>query len=86
MGYQNDSTLVLQAQGTGGVEEVRNHLQDDQVQYFIVRVRFPKDNAETTRDVFVAWTGPKVPRVAAARKATHASVVQSVLKVPSLFI
>jgi hypothetical protein len=81
VGYENDSSLVLQGKGTGGPEEVRDHLQDDKVQYFIVRVFYPKDNAETTRDVFVAWTGPKVARVAAAKKATHAGVVQSVLKV-----
>jgi hypothetical protein len=81
VGYENDATLVLQGKGTGGPEEVRDHLQDDKVQYFIVRVFFPKDNAETTRDVFCHWTGPKVARVAAARKATHAGVVQSVLKV-----
>jgi hypothetical protein len=81
VGYESDSSLVLQGKGTGGPEEVRDHLQDDKVQYFIVRVFYPKDNAETTRDVFVAWTGPKVARVAAAKKATHAGVVQSVLKV-----
>jgi alpha-D-ribose 1-methylphosphonate 5-phosphate C-P lyase len=84
VGYESDSTLALQGKGTGGVEEVREHLKEDKVQYFIVRVLFPKDNAETTRDVFVAYTGPKVGRVAAAKKATNAGVVQAVLKVPSL--
>ncbi len=59
MGYENDQTLVLQNKGTGSIEDVSAFLQENQVQYILTRIPTShlKENADTTRDVFIAYTG-----------------------------
>jgi len=75
LGYQGKDTIVLEGSGTGPVSEVVAKLQDDKVQYFLVR--FPMGDtagevhASTTRDVMVVWAGPKVGVIEKAKKKTH---------------
>jgi hypothetical protein len=76
----NGNNLVLEGKGTGGVNEVRSRLRNDAVQYILLRIEDRKEGAFTTRDVFVAWTGPEVSKIQAAKRAADAAVVQSVMR------
>jgi len=75
LGYQGKDTIILEGSGAGPVSEVVAKLQDDKVQYFLVR--FPMGEqagevqANTTRDVMVVWVGPKVGVIEKAKKKTH---------------
>ncbi|KAF7562069.1 hypothetical protein G7046_g2066 [Stylonectria norvegica] len=76
LNYVSPSTLHFSAGGEGGVDELRNQLEDDQIQYALVRVL-----AEgKVRDVFVAWTGPGVGIIEKGKKFSHTGDAQAFLK------
>jgi len=57
----------------------------DQVQYMLIRIPVTVDDTSatvisTTRDVMVAWTGPKVNIIERGRKQTHFGAVSQVLQ------
>eukprot|EP01101_Sappina_pedata_P005742 TRINITY_DN2702_c0_g1_i1.p4 TRINITY_DN2702_c0_g1~~TRINITY_DN2702_c0_g1_i1.p4 ORF type:complete len:142 (-),score=64.73 TRINITY_DN2702_c0_g1_i1:119-544(-) len=79
VGYANDNTVQLQGSGNGGVDELRGHLRADEVQYMLLRLPDKKDDIDTWRDIFIAWTGPSVGKIKAAKKATHVGELQILL-------
>ena len=70
--YQSDLSdkLALTATGSGGLEELREKLDDSKASYAYVRVQYANDK-ESTREKFilVVWIGPncKVMRKAKVR-------------------
>ena len=56
-------------------------LANDEVQYCLVRIQVEKDGIEQPRDVFIFWSGPKVPIVMRGKKKTHLNAMQKVLRV-----
>ena len=71
--------LSLTATGTGGLEELRDHLDESKASYAYVRVRYSNDK-ESQREKFilVVWIGPscKVMRkakVCTSLRALHGS-------------
>eukprot|EP01102_Stenamoeba_stenopodia_P003343 TRINITY_DN13298_c0_g1_i1.p2 TRINITY_DN13298_c0_g1~~TRINITY_DN13298_c0_g1_i1.p2 ORF type:complete len:143 (-),score=49.05 TRINITY_DN13298_c0_g1_i1:69-497(-) len=77
--YQNDNAIVFQAKGNGGVAELVPNLKDDEVQYALVRLHEKKGTTDTSKDVYIAWTGPGVSKIKAAKKNTHSGDVQKIL-------
>ena len=50
LGYSNPTTIVLQGKGSGGVDEMVQHIKQNEVQYCLVRlVEKDKDIANVTR-------------------------------------
>jgi len=72
-GYQGDNanSIVLLSQGTGGVEELSDHLRDDVVGYALVRLIERVDESDTVKFAFINWTGDNIPRMLRARIGTH---------------
>ena len=62
--------LQLTATGTGGLDELREHLDESKASYAYVRVRYANDK-ESHREkfIFVVWIGPscKIMRKAKVR-------------------
>lgn len=89
MSYKDSNTVVLEANGTGGLSEVASRLKDDQCAYFLIRI--PLETSETAvgagaeiqlskiRDCFVAWTGPKVGKIERGKKSAHHGQLQDLL-------
>jgi len=89
MNYKDPNTVVLAAHGAGPLSEVIPQLRDDQMQYLLIRL--PLDDqaqhvaqgSEITvnkiRDVFVAWTGPKVGLIEKGKKKSHIGALQKLL-------
>jgi len=75
-GYQGDNTnsIVLLSHGTGGVEELTEHLLDDVVGYALVRLIEKVDESDTVKFAFINWTGDNIPRMLRARIGTHSGV------------
>jgi len=78
-GYSDDTTVILQASGRGGVSEAIPHLKPDEVQYLLIRFPELKDGLQCNRDIFIAWTGPKASKIKAAKKATFLGEMQAIL-------
>ncbi|KAJ3337060.1 hypothetical protein HDU93_001683 [Gonapodya sp. JEL0774] len=63
IGHEGDSANVVSVQGTGsgGFTELKSHLQNDQVQYALLRIFIKVDLSTTTKFVYVYNLGEKVP-------------------------
>lgn len=70
-GYGGDGSVVLQARGGGGLDELRRHLDVKQIQYALVRLQDVVDGHSTTKFVWIVWLGEQVKMVAKARVTTH---------------
>jgi len=84
MGYSGPETVVYEGHGTGAISEAVAKLQDNKIQYLLVRLPLTKKEGEitvdTVRDVFVAWTGPRVPIIEKGRKKIHIGSMAAFLK------
>ncbi|KAK3372739.1 hypothetical protein B0H63DRAFT_497093 [Podospora didyma] len=72
--------LVLSQTGTGGIEELKDLLDDTQVQYAYVRVEYQND-AESKRVKFalVIWIGAQTKVMRKARVSIESGTVKQVL-------
>eukprot|EP01101_Sappina_pedata_P009271 TRINITY_DN5360_c0_g1_i1.p1 TRINITY_DN5360_c0_g1~~TRINITY_DN5360_c0_g1_i1.p1 ORF type:complete len:347 (+),score=198.80 TRINITY_DN5360_c0_g1_i1:40-1041(+) len=57
--------------GTGGIEQLKTHLEAGKASYGMVRVTDQIDNSVTVKFVFVFWCGENVPFVRKAQITTH---------------
>merc|ERR1712137_1401132 len=80
VGYNDETTLSVQASGTGGLEEMVEVLANDEVQYCLVRIQVEKDGVTTHRDVFIFWSGPNVSIVVRGKRKTHLGAMQKILR------
>ncbi|KAK7425715.1 hypothetical protein QQZ08_007814 [Neonectria magnoliae] len=72
LNYVGPSTLHFAAGGEGGPEEIVPLLEEDQVQYALVRVNVPGQGPESTaRDVFVGYTGLEVGIIERGKKTVY---------------
>jgi ssRNA-specific RNase YbeY (16S rRNA maturation enzyme) len=65
------NTLDLVGKGSGGVEELKSHLNEAKMAYGLVRVTEKIDNSVTVKFVFIIWCGSKVPFVQKGKMTTH---------------
>jgi hypothetical protein len=58
----------------GDVDELKNHLEEDQIQYALVRLGGIQEEGTlkvTIRDVFITWIGPGVGIIEKGKKAAY---------------
>jgi Cofilin/tropomyosin-type actin-binding protein len=71
LNYVGPSTVHFAAGAEGDVEELSPYLEDNQIQYALVRLGGiqEKGNLKTTiRDVFITWIGPNVGIIEKGKK------------------
>jgi len=73
------NTLTLTGTGSGGVEELKTHLDLGRVSYGLVRVTDQIDNSVTVKFVFIVWCGEKVPFVKKAQITTHKGSISTLV-------
>ncbi|EIN08389.1 actin depolymerizing protein [Punctularia strigosozonata HHB-11173 SS5] len=85
--YESDRSDVLHvtSTGTGGLEELREHLDDGKASFAYARVTYSNDK-ESQREKFilVVWIGPNCKVMRKAKISVHAADVKSVLRVYSI--
>ncbi|KAH9855338.1 actin depolymerizing protein [Lenzites betulinus] len=85
--YESDRSdkLQLTSTGSGGLAELRDHLEDGRASYAYVRVQYSNDK-ESTREKFilVVWIGPNCKVMRKAKISVHSADVKSVLRVYSV--
>ena len=79
LGYNSNNALYMQSGGEGGVTELVSQLQDDQIQYGLIRISYKEDGHALTRDVFVQWNGPKVSAIQKGIRKGHCGEVKNAL-------
>jgi len=67
--------LSLQATGFGSAETLLPHLEDNQIQYALIRL----PPSPVTKDVFLTWVGPKVSKIEQGKKSEHLADLKAVL-------
>ncbi|KAI0792387.1 actin depolymerizing protein [Abortiporus biennis] len=85
--YENDRSdkLVLSATGTGGLEELRDRLDESKASFAYARVQYANDK-ESKREKFILiiWIGPNCKVMRKAKISVHTADVKQVLRVFSL--
>jgi len=78
-GYENPKSqkIILLGKGSGGIEELKTVLTNDNVGYGIVRKTDKIDESVTVKFGFIMWIGENVPRMQKARISIHKGKVQS---------
>jgi len=76
--YQgNTNTVALSGQGSGGVDELVSHLQDDGISYGLVKVTDIIDEHTTIKFVLIIWVGDSIPAVRKAKITTHKGAIDA---------
>jgi hypothetical protein len=63
----------------GDVEELKPHLEDNQIQYALVRlggIQHKGSLKVTTRDIFITWIGPAVGIIEKGKKTAYLGDVE----------
>eukprot|EP01097_Dermamoeba_algensis_P004592 TRINITY_DN2979_c0_g1_i1.p1 TRINITY_DN2979_c0_g1~~TRINITY_DN2979_c0_g1_i1.p1 ORF type:complete len:374 (-),score=81.51 TRINITY_DN2979_c0_g1_i1:35-1156(-) len=76
-GYDNSNpnTITLVSTGSGDLEELRTHLDENAVLYAYYRTSDVYEGHTTVKFVLIIWIGERVPVVRKARIATHKGTV-----------
>lgn len=76
----NSTTLALSATGTGGLTELKTHLDATQVQYAYARIEYANDSESTrVKFVLVVWIGGSTKVMRKARVSVESGGVKAVL-------
>lgn len=80
LGYSQPNTLVVIAEGPGGLQAAGEHLVDDDARYVLLRKVHQVEVASTIKFAFVDWTPDSVKPLRKALLSTHKGQVQEMLK------
>ncbi|PRP88500.1 hypothetical protein PROFUN_03217 [Planoprotostelium fungivorum] len=78
-GYEGNA-IKVQAKGSGDLDAVKSHFQDDQAQYAFVRVTSGDAESKRAKFVFISWCGEGVGALKRAKMSVHKASVKSVVK------
>jgi hypothetical protein len=85
--YASDRSdkLVLTKTGSGGLEELRDELDDSKASFGYARVKFANDSqSQREKFILVIWIGPSCKVMRKAKVSVHAADVKQVLRVFSI--
>ncbi|KIJ36344.1 hypothetical protein M422DRAFT_212297, partial [Sphaerobolus stellatus SS14] len=85
--YEGDRSdrLVLTATGSGGLEELKEKLDDTHASFAYVRVQYANDKeSQREKFVLVIWIGPTVKVMRRAKVSVHSADVKQVLRAYSI--
>jgi len=70
-------TLKLAGTGSGGLDEMKDHMRPDNVVYGLYRTTEQIDGSTTVKFCFIDWRGPNIPYMQRATLGTHSGMVQA---------
>jgi hypothetical protein len=80
LNYVGPSTVHFSAGGEDGIEELLQQLEDDQIQYGLIRFSFEENGRTNIKDVFISWIGSSVGIIEKGKKLTFLGDAQSYLQ------
>jgi len=78
--YTGPAVLSFQKAGSGSVNELNQELNDDDIQFALMRVPIDSTEINKTRDIFILWTGTKVKALEKGKKKSHLGDVKKILQ------
>lgn len=81
-GYDKDAKdkIVLEATGTGSLDELAGHFHEDACQFAYLRVTTGDEESKRAKFVFIAWTGPKAGILRKAKVSVHKANMKQVFR------
>jgi len=79
LGYEDKSKIVLKAQGSGGLQELRETLDEDSVAYCLFRFMAGDQESKRVKFIFLTYIGQNVGGMAKGRSAGHKGDVRGLL-------
>jgi len=76
--YQGKSTISLVGSGSGGVSELSTKLEDDNIDFGIVRVSETIDKSKTTKFVYIYWVPESVKIMKKAEASARKGIIDGV--------
>eukprot|EP01102_Stenamoeba_stenopodia_P003624 TRINITY_DN13799_c0_g1_i1.p1 TRINITY_DN13799_c0_g1~~TRINITY_DN13799_c0_g1_i1.p1 ORF type:complete len:136 (+),score=32.57 TRINITY_DN13799_c0_g1_i1:137-544(+) len=80
IGYEGNTKLVFQNEGSGGVSELVSHFQDNECQYAYLKVKYEADESKRTKFVLLSWAGPSASVLKKGKMSVHKSAVKQVVR------
>eukprot|EP01098_Paradermamoeba_levis_P012439 TRINITY_DN544_c0_g1_i1.p1 TRINITY_DN544_c0_g1~~TRINITY_DN544_c0_g1_i1.p1 ORF type:complete len:169 (+),score=52.55 TRINITY_DN544_c0_g1_i1:70-507(+) len=80
LNYVGPSTVHFAAGGEGGVDELKPHLEHDQIQYALVRTAVEEHGVKKFRDVFICSIGKGVGIIEKGKKTALLGDAQNYLQ------
>jgi len=80
-GYEGGSNLVVIASGSGGLDELKQTLADDQVQYGYLRCFIGDKESKRAKFVFISWVGEQVRSLERAKVSVRTANVKQIVQV-----
>jgi Cofilin/tropomyosin-type actin-binding protein len=71
----------VKAQGNGGLDELKEQLEDDQVHYGYLRVTSGDSESKRAKFVFISWVGERVGPLKRAKVSVHKASVKQIIQV-----
>lgn len=71
LGYSSRDELSVSGSGTGGLEELKGHLQENQVAYAFFAVEHSIDSTEMRRFIYLRWVPEYISPLLKGRLTTH---------------
>lgn len=78
-GYSDKNKICLVGTGTGGVDEMSQHLDPKQVMYGVARIVEIIDASTTVKFAMISWLGEQVNPMSKARVSTHKGSIEQAL-------
>jgi hypothetical protein len=80
----SDNILDVNGSGSGGLAEFRDHFDEGQRMYGLLRLVDVYEGHNTVKFVLVAWAGSRVRVVPKAKMATHKGSIEGLIGVRAL--
>ncbi|KNZ57136.1 hypothetical protein VP01_2232g4 [Puccinia sorghi] len=83
LNYESERSdkLRLASTGTGGLNELKGKLEEDQASFIYSRITYANDKeSQRHKFILIIWIGPKVKVMRKAKLSVHKADVKSVLR------
>jgi len=74
------TTIKSTGTGNGGLNDLKNHLKNDERAYGFLRVTSGDEESKRAKFVFLSWCGPDVKALAKAKQSVDKAAVKDVIR------
>jgi len=78
--YEGASKITVKGTGSGGLDELKGILEDDQVHYGYLRVTSGDNESKRSKFVFISWVGERVGPLKRAKVSVHKASVKQIIQ------
>eukprot|EP01119_Soliformovum_irregulare_P012379 TRINITY_DN3211_c0_g1_i1.p1 TRINITY_DN3211_c0_g1~~TRINITY_DN3211_c0_g1_i1.p1 ORF type:complete len:136 (+),score=49.58 TRINITY_DN3211_c0_g1_i1:95-502(+) len=80
VGYETNKKLVLQAKGSGGMDELVSNLKEDSCNFAYTKVVSKDEETTRAKFVFITWIGENASVMRKGNMSVHVANIKSVIR------